>query len=1182
MDISHIEMRHSIHMFFGDKYASICKDLKSYAIKYGDENSNKYFSSVLCLTEDNKLSFKETVIVKEDRTTFKPGVESLYESNFDKLIVEDEPEYIKEYFERNLFRPRVINNHPGESNRLSVCMYIPLYEEDAWSIASRIIDSIDGKVNNIDIDIFILSPDTADIFQNTTHNDPSTKDYFVLLEGSQKQELSQKLISDIISFQSSHKASLKHIVLMQNYNAGGYALNLNYNAFLRIIGEYGLITMGSYDTVFNNNAQDEEKPIHALGLSVLSLDKFDYIQYMLHRAYIYLMDREKVNEEKVNINSLSVYVQEKLSKRVKVFSDIYNSHLIQLINKGVHGAALAATIDTIVDNELKTITHEFQDYLYDDKKSIPEKRATLAQLLGEDDALFSGQQFDEKQLILDDCSEEVMQYLIEANNNLLSQNSSDITENCFPDSLHLNSYAAFSESGKQVQFILKELKSLRVQIRRCTSGIRKKQKELEQIKHNYRDIQEEVKVLTDHGFEYGGVKFKVIERIEERPLEKTYQPLDNISVISVDLRGEFTSIKSQGETGSCVAHAFVSVYEYILNKNSKLDADLSERFLYYNTRKLNGNTEVDCGSTLYDAAKSLETFGLCSEELCPYSSDFKDHTLEPSESAYIDASTRKVAEVMNVKIEENAIKSAIMEGYPVICSINLHESFNNISHDGFVKHPQEGETSVGWHAMVIVGYNDKNRVFVLRNSWGSDFGDGGYCYLPYSYILDQKLNSMCCIITRVSCDDIEVKGDMQKLTVQFDESNTKVRISLLEILLDDAKRQLGSLNSHYSSRIRYYYDLFEDASDSIKRKQIEEGTERRLKWEQTTLVNHKEKTRCERIEMLDKMRQATIKGHWFFAALFALIVISYMFLNNYSGEILTTQGDLINTVSHITLGLSGMLAIGWVIWTSIKRKNKKQIDQEYKNKLQYISSCIDKRQVLLANIHITFHLAGAIVDKLTDLSYSLHSKYHGMVSFTNNLKVWYKEESEKLSNLNLSVVSDPFISVLKEESLQKFFELKASGITENLRLYNLFKDNYTISDPSIVEFKYKLKDIVINTIIQTLNEFSIYQYLTSAKEFLFLDADKEEKKDLLTLMDFKSQPFVRMRQQVAKRKYSKTFVKLLFLNADFNTDLDEWDKMLNDNFRKPPILGEIESPYKMTLVQMQGLSLDQCIDFSNS
>ena len=1188
MNISNREMMHSVHILFGDKYAQMCKDLKRYVIKYGDDNANHYFTSMLCREDGDKLSFRSATIAQEDRSVFSPGIESMFAADFIErpVTMPDDKEYVRQFLSK-VFTQRVVNVSPEESNRLSVCMYVPLDDENIWKRAKSIIEASADMMENIDIDMFVISPDLLHLFEPQPDED-AQEEQVVLHMSSEQQELSKKLIKDIVKFRAQYKERLKHVLLMQNYNSKGYALNLDYDGFLRIVGEYALTALVAYNDIFNINAQDDEKPLSVLGLSVLSLDRFDYVQYMLHRAYLYVMEREKVMVDEVHVNKLSLLIQDKLKDKVRIFSNIYDEYVAQMLNDGVPHNVIAAKIDEIVLLKIEQLTEELQDYIYTDELSLPEKRAALAQLLGEDDALLSGQQFNKEQLEMDDCTEEVMEFLINANNRLLNQTASDVPAATFPEHLQLAEYAAFSDkTGDPVSFGLKELKKLRVDIRRDSEYIRKRQAELDRLEQNLQDIKEEKKVLKDGGFEYGGTIFKVVEEIEERPFEQTYSPLGTLGVTSADLRASFTSIKSQGQVGACASFAFTSVYEYILNKNGKLtEADLSERFLYYNTRKRMGTIDKDSGSNMYDAGKALEEEGLCSEDLCGYVNDFEAHLEAPSAQAYADGLTRRVAETMNVNIKEQDIKSAIVEGYPVIVSLHLHESFNNVGSDGFVKRPDDSDPVVGWHAMVIVGFSDKDKVFIVRNSWGTDFGDKGYCYIPYSYVLDTTLNSMCCIITKISATDVEVKGNSKKLSVQFDEANTRILAALLRIKIDDTKLQLAQKKVMHDRLFLEYADRIETAKVASNRNMLEEGTQKRLEWEKSELVKKEQELRQERLDQLESYRKRTILGHILYALVYVVAAVVFALLYRYRNDLGMTfnwpdpvKAIFFSKTSYWVYGILSFLAVIWLlVWTPYRRIRRKRLEQMYEDMIEEVALSIKGRETQLDQLRLRFHLAGAIVERLTTLKQNLLNKFHSMNSFADNISAWYIEEKEKVTDI--TTAREPFISILNSEKLNSYFLSQAEKITQHLRLYNLFKDKYDVSDEAIVEFKYKLKDSVVKMLFSTLVDFTVYRYVSGERDYEYLDKSRQGISDLLKVMDFKSEPFVRMGPIVAKRGYNGTFVKLLFLNADIQASRDTWDRLLSSNFQDEPMLGVLDSPFKMTLIQVRGVSIDDLLDFA--
>jgi C1A family cysteine protease len=87
------------------------------------------------------------------------------------------------------------------------------------------------------------------------------------------------------------------------------------------------------------------------------------------------------------------------------------------------------------------------------------------------------------------------------------------------------------------------------------------------------------------------------------------------------------------------------------------------------------------------------------------------------------------------------MKACLAEGFPFALGIDLYESFYSTSTEktGKVTIPQDTEGYIGGHAVCCIGYNDKKKHFIIRNSWGSDWGKNGYCFIPYDYILNPDL-----------------------------------------------------------------------------------------------------------------------------------------------------------------------------------------------------------------------------------------------------------------------------------------------------------------------------------------------------------------------------------------------------------------------------------------------------------
>ncbi|MCU0686116.1 MAG: C1 family peptidase, partial [Polyangiaceae bacterium] len=211
----------------------------------------------------------------------------------------------------------------------------------------------------------------------------------------------------------------------------------------------------------------------------------------------------------------------------------------------------------------------------------------------------------------------------------------------------------------------------------------------------------------------------------------------------VDLRPFMTAVENQGQTSSCVANAVAGAYEYLAKRHLGEEAyDVSRLFIYYNARDLGGSADEDGGSFIGDAIEGLKRYGACSERTWPFE---ESAVVErPSDDSFGEAASFLVEHAELVPTELDAWRSALAEGHPVIFGISLFRSFDAHRKKGLVPMPSASEASRashGGHAMLCVGYSDKDRLFVVRNSWGDGWGDKGYCYIPYDYLMNAKFNS---------------------------------------------------------------------------------------------------------------------------------------------------------------------------------------------------------------------------------------------------------------------------------------------------------------------------------------------------------------------------------------------------------------------------------------------------------
>lgn len=200
-------------------------------------------------------------------------------------------------------------------------------------------------------------------------------------------------------------------------------------------------------------------------------------------------------------------------------------------------------------------------------------------------------------------------------------------------------------------------------------------------------------------------------------------------------------VYDQGQLGSCTANALCSAVNFNIPQYPG-----SRLFLYYNERFIEGTTNTDDGAYLYDGVKALKKWGLCKECVWPY--DISKFAIKPSHEAYHDNDLQPIVKnqikEFNISNDLISMKFALHNSWLFVVGILIYESFESehVSKTGIVSMPDiEKENMLGGHAVVCVGYDDSTQMWKMRNSWGSSWGDKGYFYLPYEYLLSTHLAS---------------------------------------------------------------------------------------------------------------------------------------------------------------------------------------------------------------------------------------------------------------------------------------------------------------------------------------------------------------------------------------------------------------------------------------------------------
>lgn len=226
-------------------------------------------------------------------------------------------------------------------------------------------------------------------------------------------------------------------------------------------------------------------------------------------------------------------------------------------------------------------------------------------------------------------------------------------------------------------------------------------------------------------FKFGCLKDKKDKRDY---LMRAYLPIIKLPK-KVDYTSKMSPIRNQGDEGTCVGFATtVGMKEY----QEKIDygklVELSPRFLYNECKKIDGMPHSE-GTSIRVAVKVLKKIGVCREKFWKYKPHQKD---KPQKGAEKDAKKFRIKTYARI-LDLIELKMTLATKGPCVIGVYVFKSMMETK-NGKIKMPKKGERILGGHAICPVGYNDKTGFIKFKNSWGTDWGDKGYGYLPYEYI----------------------------------------------------------------------------------------------------------------------------------------------------------------------------------------------------------------------------------------------------------------------------------------------------------------------------------------------------------------------------------------------------------------------------------------------------------------
>lgn len=1195
-------MKYFAHIFIGKEFTEIAAGLGKVAFKYGNEDTNACVNLFVAdNTGDANLSIRKLAVSTTSKLAELARFDENIEVAWDKENSVQNTE-LSEFYSKKIFDQILTINNKGDNTFLYVFLHFPFYKPSALETVKLFYNSIEAAGKPSKTDFVGYCDDLAEIIEpNFKIESPSSKQVVLFTQFKE----------------ASKMAFDHHFIAIQNTSQNGISLGLNAKSLTDVLAQFALLCVDYYNEIFPNTV--EYKDVVSFGLATLYLDKYLFVDYLLRKTVLNSMDIAQINKSDVDVNIACDTANNLLQDKVSLLSG-YFQQTEKTFGKEIDNDANKFTdVQQQFDADITQIIERCRE-IFSTNKLITVKVAILAAILSKTECeLFSKSIFNQESKTIDDLFNEPINYFIDNDKTEFYKIEEEAIVNPIP-----------------------ELKDINTKIINLESEIRDLQESLSSLNEQIEKAQKVEDCFIEDGFyHFHNQKFRLLPFLTEEPLEETYVPKE-VSVSSIDLRQSFNSVKNQGAQGSCLAHAVTSIFEYAMKLNQTKEFDLSEAFLYYNAREMDTtgdvSIDIDTGSRFKPAMDSLVKYGIALEKFCPYNENI--YAEKPNEEAYKDAATRRLIKALNVNRKTNDIKSALAEGYPVAISLNLCKSFNG-DNRGYIQLPNEQEIQEYFlteekdrhsrHAMVIVGFSDEMQMFVVRNSWGADWGNGGYCYVPYAYINNEKLCNFSCIITEVESLQIGNARMEHMPVLKIDDTDLNIRYYITKATLEkelaemEENKKRRNFLQLYFEKVKKVFSAPNDRDSFItkqREKQREVQEEIRKTKKATEEVQEEEliKFTLYKKQLIIKIAsfvfgtlfffwfyQYLIKLfstdvcwfwedgckseiNWWWVAAFTVVVIAFVFFKKtfikHFGLALGIVGCLIilnaifaipeKSISKYLLNYWWLIPVfvgfGGIVWYKSNERWKEWRDRrdELDAEILKLNKEITAKEVEINNFKIKTFAAWTLLKSLEKVQNHFQNLYSNYISLINNLRTWYKEISESEDEINIEAVT-PNTSLLDKNILDRLFAYKLQS--DNTFEIDFTKEieKYKIEKDYLRDYKTELCNRIAKTLItyKMLNDFDISAHSVDNR---FSDIAKPVTRELAAEIDNKSGLFLHINSNERGEIIPSTGIFVPSVNQ------------YKDSLRKK--LGKYSEPYfeandkcRLVFLKTATLWFRECINF---
>lgn len=470
--------------------------------------------------------------------------------------------------------------------------------------------------------------------------------------------------------------------------------------------------------------------------------------------------------------------------------------------------------------------------------------------------------------------------------------------------------------------------------------------------------------------------------------------------------------------------------------------------------------------------------------------------------------------------------------------------FNSFSdtRKGFVRHPSKEEVADGAqpekhgnHAMVVCGFSDKQRVLVVRNSWGEEFGEGGYCYIPYTYA--EKYFLQACIITSMSVDP-QKRVDLSKKTLDFNLSDSRIEAAILINLIDEDKVTMDDLKSKYDSMQLDWYknivtlgnvnnqsELIKKAKDQID--ETIEGENAEISFLQSSFSG-----KLHDFKVVEWIKIGC-------TSFFTLIAWAFVYYH-YDSSIAWSVACFL---SVILVWLIGDYVYKW-----------KMYRQQLRDEIQEHAETIDLLKEQKAFLDTQAHIHGTIIRETQEYREYLMSEYQLLCDFNLAWEKKYTEIQDEIKSMTLEVPY-PFLAVLKNDLLERYYQQWSQKMVDSITIANIL-DEYRTADN--LDNVLESDDSLNSAVIRGLKGFSMQEYITGNSSRGFLP-DLTEVAALIPDLDLRAKPFFPCNEQ--EMPPMEKYILVMNLSEDGMAKI-------RPSFAQEPCLLNSSNAYSISLVSI--------------